>query len=173
MIIFISVLNPILGVEFVLLASAVQGCFGSFTSLLTGVLAYIGAVSQPEDRTTRMSILMSMSFVAGTIGPFLGGILVSNVTQLTIFIITASCHLCAMIYTLFFIRNIKSEIDRSKVNSQLSCRNIFSLTHLKESFKTCFLRKSGEQKTKIFMLLVMAFLLMTISAGWYFYDYFL
>ncbi len=65
-----------MGVRWILLASTLQGVFGSFTSLLTGVSAYIGAVSAPNERTTRFSVLLSMSVLAGTTGPFLSGIMV-------------------------------------------------------------------------------------------------
>ena len=47
------------------MASFFMGAFGGFTSLLTGVLAFMGAITSPEDRATRFAVLLSMSSIAG------------------------------------------------------------------------------------------------------------
>jgi hypothetical protein len=75
-------LLPSMGVQWILVASSLMGAFGSFTSLLTGVLAYMGAASDGGDaRTARFGVLLSMSFFAGTVGPVIAGFMVIIVQQ--------------------------------------------------------------------------------------------
>ena len=54
-----------MSIYFVYLTSFLMGIFGGYTSVLTGVLAFIGAVSEKEQRTARFSVLLSMSLIAG------------------------------------------------------------------------------------------------------------
>ena len=185
-------------VQWILLASCLQGIFGSFTSLLTGVLAYIGTVTSQQERTSRMSLLMAMSFVAGkisfneeenknktgvindplgqptvpvfnvcfftgTAGPFLSGLLASKVSHLFVFISISVCHATAILYTMFFVKEIKTERDNEK--KKITLARIVSLDHLVSSMQTCFFQREQEEKKKIAILFTMAFFVMTITAG--------
>ena len=147
-------------IHWICLASFLMGIFGSFTSLLTGVLAYIGAATDVASRTTRMSILLSMSFVAGTLGPFLSGILATQISPLFVFIVIGVCHLLAAIYTVTFVKNVKGEGE-----SEWKLTEMFSTKHLRESWNTCFVEREQQEKKKLLVLLAMAVVVMIVSSG--------
>ena len=148
-----------IGVEWVCLASLFQGVFGSFTSVLTGVLAYIGSITTREERTARISVLMSMSFVAGTVGPFVSGFLATHTSHLAVFVSIAVCHLANVFYILVFIAESRTE------KRPLTCGNVFSLEHFKTSFRTCFIERTPVEKRNVIILLVSAMFVMVVTAG--------
>ena len=100
----VMLLYPNVGVSWICLASFFQGLFGSFTSVFTGVLALISSITNENNRTARISVAMSMSFVAGTLGPFLSGAVAQKVNHLSVFILIGICHILAAISAGVFIK---------------------------------------------------------------------
>ncbi|XP_059081316.1 proton-coupled folate transporter-like [Tigriopus californicus] len=150
-------------VGWICLASFFFGMFGSFTGILTAVLAYMSVVSPLKQRTTRISILLSMNFLAGTTGPFASGYLATNFSPLFVFVCIAACHLLCMSYTLIFVDNIYPNGMTKPL--EWNWTQIFSLGHLKSSFRICFVERSGNEKRNILVLLVMLIILQLITAG--------
>lgn len=111
----------------------------------------------------RISILMSMSFIAATGGPFLSGFLASHVSHLLVFICIACCHLAAIIYALLAVKDIR--VGTQGASTRLTFSRLFSLSHLVESWKICFVIRQGRERTRIIALFIIAFVLMTITAG--------
>ena len=155
----VSEVYPI-GIGWVCLASLFQGIFGSFSSVLTGVLAYIGSVTTKEERTARMSILLSMSFIAGTIGPFLSGFLATHWSHLAVFICIAFCHLVNIFYIIIFVEPVNAD---KKI--PLTFKNVFSLGHLKDSIRTCFVERTPTERRNIGILIFSAVIVMIVTAG--------
>ena len=52
-----------------MLASFCWGMSGSVTSVITGVTAYLAAVTKPEERINRLMILFTFTPLAATAGP--------------------------------------------------------------------------------------------------------
>ncbi|TRY67127.1 hypothetical protein TCAL_13873, partial [Tigriopus californicus] len=140
--------------------------FGAFLGALVYcymVLAYMSVVSPLKQRTTRISILLSMNFLAGTTGPFASGYLATNFSPLFVFVCIAACHLLCMSYTLIFVDNIYPNGMTKPL--EWNWTQIFSLGHLKSSFRICFVERSGNEKRNILVLLVMLIILQLITAG--------
>eukprot|EP00095_Tigriopus_kingsejongensis_P003106 maker-scaffold428_size174301-snap-gene-0.23 protein:Tk03106 transcript:maker-scaffold428_size174301-snap-gene-0.23-mRNA-1 annotation:"hypothetical protein DAPPUDRAFT_328004" len=150
-------------VAWILLASGLFGIFGSFTGMLTGVLAYMSAASPVAQRTSRISIVISMNFLAGTMGPFLSGFLATRVSPLCVFVCIVVCHFLCILYTLLCVKNIFNHTSSDR--SGWTWRQLFSLRHLKSSFETCFIQRSGMERRNIILLFIMAVALMVITSG--------
>jgi len=149
-------------VEWVVLASFFMGIFGSFTSVITGVMAYIGTITDRDDRLVRVSIIESMALIAGTVGPSLAGAIAKHSSLMIVFVTKAVVHVLAILYVVFVVKDVS---DPNRKRPELSIAGVFSLGHLKDSFDTCFRNTSPERFRTIVSLFAMACFFMVVSSG--------
>ena len=90
---------------------------------------------------------MSMMFFAGTIGPFVSGVLATQVSKTCVFVVIGGCHLAVIFYTTGYLK----EVSEIKTDS-LTFSTLFSLSHLKESWSICFYNKTQTELRKMFRL---------------------
>ena len=65
----LAVCYPDIGIWPIMLASFCWGMSGSVTSVITGVTAYLAAVTKPEERINRLMVLFTFTPLAATAGP--------------------------------------------------------------------------------------------------------
>ncbi len=87
----------------------------------------------------------------------------SKVSHLLVFCLIGVCHLCAIFYIVLFVKDTP-KADSSGDGGGHSLSALFSLRHLQDSWRTCF-APSSRKRGRLVLLLVMAFLVMTMSAG--------
>lgn len=111
-----------------------------------------------KNRTSRISIAMSMSFAAGTLGPFISGFMAQNINHLSVFILIGGSHVMAVISAGIFIRG-----NEEKENVALN--KLFSFNHLINSVKVCLINRTPEEKLKVSLLFLMAIAVSIVTAG--------
>ena len=90
----------------------------------------------------------------------------STISHLFVFIIIGCSHALAVLYSLFLVPNIPTpRVSDPNAAKPINCQSLFSLIHLKESFSTCFVRRTSEARFRLIILLVMAMVVMITTTG--------
>lgn len=143
----------------IVVASFFSGLFGGFVSCSMAVVSYISSISSDGTRTARVSLLEAMSFVGGTIGPFIGGAIQKTSGHVSVFIAIIICHLLLILYVFIYIDEKKDVSEESKEDRLGYCN------HIQESFMTCLKERENNKRKSIILLLMASLLIMTITAG--------
>lgn len=92
----------------IVLASFLSGAFGGFVSCIMAVMSYVSAVSSEESRGMRVAMLEAMTFCGGTVGPFIGGaVLTATDSHAAVFTLILGLYVMVVIYVLFCVPSIK------------------------------------------------------------------
>ncbi|CAG7828121.1 unnamed protein product [Allacma fusca] len=93
-------------VAWILFASAVSGFSGGFVSCIMSCMTYVASVSSEENRTVRISRLEAMTFLGGTIGPFISGSMLEITGHGYAFFFMMICYALACLYAVFVVRDV-------------------------------------------------------------------
>ena len=78
----------------------------------------------------------------------------------------AACHLSAVSYVILFVRDTRKPAAAADGCAySYSPSELFSLGHLADSWRTCFVSRSPMQRRRLVLLLAMATLLMTLQVS--------
>ena len=143
----------------IVIASAVSGIFGGFVSCIMAVMSYITNISSEANRTTRVTLLEAMSFLGGTIGPFVGAGLLSVSNHATVFGCILGCHVLLIVYVLLCVPQVTTHAAENTNTSY------FSLVHVKETLITCFKQREGNNRASIICFIVCSLIVMSTTAG--------
>ena len=154
-------------VSLIVLASFLSGIFGGFVSCIMAVMSYISAISSQESRSMRVAMLEAMTFLGGTVGPFIGGaLLTATQSHAAVFLVILSCYILVILYVIFCVPSVKD--DSSSDNNLLinnCCSQLFSCHHLKSSLQTCFKARPNNRRRNLVLFIICALVTMTITAG--------
>ena len=93
-------------VAWILFASSLSGLSGGFVSCIMSCMTYVAAVSTEEKRTVRISRLEAMTFLGGTIGPFVSGSMLQVTGHGYAFCFMMVSYALAVLYAIFLVRDI-------------------------------------------------------------------
>ena len=150
-------------ISLIILASFLSGIFGGFVSCIMAVMSYISSISSQESRSMRVALLEAMTFVGGTIGPFIGGaILTATDSHSAVFLVILCCHVINIVYIMFCIPSVKNPSFR---DSRPSCRQLFSCHSFVSSVKIFSKARTNFRRRNIILLIISAFMIMTVTTG--------
>lgn len=156
-------------VSMIVLASFLSGIFGGFVSCIMAVMSYIAAISSEESRSLRVNMLEAMTFVGGTIGPFIGGALLGATgSHAAVFLVILAFYVIVIAYVVICVPSIRptSSVQGDlALTSGASCSKLFSFNHFQSSLQTCFRPRPNNRRRNLLLLLVSALITMTITAG--------
>lgn len=157
-------------VSMIVLASFLSGIFGGFVSCIMAVMSYISAISSEESRSLRVNMLEAMTFVGGTIGPFIGGALLGATgSHAAVFLVILAFYVIVIAYVVLCVPSIKhtntSTGDSFTLTSGNACAKLFSCHHFESSLRTCFRPRPNNRRRSLLLLLASALITMTITAG--------
>jgi len=153
-----------LPIALIILASFLSGIFGGFVSCIMAVMSYISSISSPESRSMRVAILEGMTFLGGTVGPFIGGsILTATNSHAAVFLVILSCYVMVIIYVVFCVRSVKD--TSSAGGNHPTCRQLFSFYHFRSSLQICFKARPNFGRRNLILLITSALVTMTVTAG--------
>lgn len=99
-----------LPVSLIVVASFLSGIFGGFVSCIMAVMSYVSAVSSQESRGVRVAMLEAMTFCGGTIGPFIGGaLLTATASHAAVFLVILALYVLVIAYVIFFVPSVKDD----------------------------------------------------------------
>ena len=152
-------------VSMIVVASFLSGIFGGFVSCIMTVMSYISAVSSEESRSMRVSLLEAMTYLGGTIGPFLGGaILHATESHSVVFLVILAFYVLVIIYVTFCVPSVRPTCSTRNPLSR-NCSHLFNCQHFKSSLQTCFTKRANNRKRNLLLLIACALITMTITAG--------
>jgi len=151
---------PAVPATWICLASLLSGMFGGVTSVLASCFSYIAATSSPDTRTTRVSLLEGMLYLAGTAGPFLSGAILAKSSPAVVFAVSGGCYLFNIVYCQFV-----TEPKRDREAPAASLKTLFSFSHLKDSLVTVFRARENSGRVILILLLISTFIVQTVVSG--------
>lgn len=92
-------------VELLLLANFVSGLGGGYLLMVASVMSYVADITTSENRTSRVAMLESMTFLGSTFGPLISGYLLDGTSYAYTFLFCVSCNTVVIIYIVVCIRN--------------------------------------------------------------------
>ena len=95
---FIVVMATNLPLEYLLIGNTIQGFTGGGTTLFMAVFSYAADVTPTNNRTWRLGVLESMTFIGGCLGQLLGGVCVEHASPYIVVGIAAGCHFFNIFY---------------------------------------------------------------------------
>ncbi|XP_048259591.1 solute carrier family 46 member 3-like isoform X2 [Haliotis rufescens] len=149
-------------VEYVMIAAAVNGLSGGFTSLLMSVYSYVMHIADPANRTVRMGIIESIVFFAGTVGVFVSGVMLDNTSFVFVFAFISGSSFLGLLYALLRLENITANTTRPE--GEGICTYWF-LSSIKESGRFLMKKRQRKRKLHIFLLFIVLILLMIATVG--------
>lgn len=133
---------------YLLLGNIVCGIFGGFSTILMISFAYIADITRDKaKRTLRIGILESMTFVGGTIGELISGVIIEQLGFMAPFIITLLLHLLTIFYVLVVLRESYFPPEESK------SRSLFSFDNFKDSIQVYI--KPRQKNKRLYLILAL------------------
>jgi len=102
---------PTVPVGYICVASLLTGLTGGFTSCMMSCATYISSTTMETQRTMRLSRLEAMTFLGGTLGPFVSGVFLSLATQGYAFLFMMGLYLAGFFYVALFVPEIPGGTD--------------------------------------------------------------
>lgn len=156
-----------------LAASFVVGLSGGHVSIFLSCFSYLADVSDSSNRTIRMGIAESMIFIGGAIGFLLSGFLLQSHDFIAAFGAYCGCQILSALYVVLWLRNPKPPNNSvclpeassgAESNSDAQARHSI-LMYAKRTFRAVMKRRPGQEKQKLYLLILCLFLNNTIAMG--------
>eukprot|EP00794_Sanderia_malayensis_P020141 gene20141-22114_t len=141
-------------VAYMMFGVSVSGFFGSFAMVLMAVFAYMSDITTEKNRTLRLTILESMTFLGGCVGELIGGVMVDHVGYFKTYLVVFGLQTLNLLYVIFLVN--ESYISERKVISQESLASCCSRRQVIQAVKV-FAQKRPNSKRKNLLLLLVAF----------------
>ena len=158
----IEAISSILNVHFyeaspvyLLYGNILSGVFGGFSTLLMAVFSYMADVTKDKsNRTLRIGLLESMTFVGGATGELISGVLIENLGFMAPFIIILSLIVIVIIYIVLVLRESYFPNQQSR---------FFSLDTFHGSFKVWVKLRPQNDRMHLLLLLSLGFFVPLLS----------
>ncbi|KAK3599656.1 hypothetical protein CHS0354_029119 [Potamilus streckersoni] len=98
-------------VGYLLIGSAINGLTGGYLAMIMAIFSYISYISSPEYKTIKLGITEAMTFLSGALGTLLSGVILDSTSFVFVFGLLAGILLLALVYTIFWVDDIKPSID--------------------------------------------------------------
>lgn len=151
-------------ISLIILSSFLSGVLGGFVSCIMSVMAYISAITEKQERTVRIGVLESMSFLGGTFGPFLGSLLmrVGGHSYVFLTILTVNCFI--IIYVIAVLDELQEE-KLEQMGGGNCCTRVFTLHHMLQAFAVFCKPREGLQRLHLWLVSIAAVVIMVSIAG--------
>ncbi|XP_064623139.1 proton-coupled folate transporter-like isoform X2 [Lineus longissimus] len=153
----ISSLYIELPIGLVLLSSVLSGLFGGFVTCILTVFSYVTTLTGTRTRTYRVSIVESMSFLGGTAGLFMSGVLLDNYGFPVVFGVILIIHVLVILYTLIWVKDIQTETAVSRGDSSC-CSYLFNLEHVRQYIKCVVKRREDNSRRNMWLVMTSLFI---------------
>ncbi|XP_043233843.1 proton-coupled folate transporter-like isoform X1 [Amphibalanus amphitrite] len=153
-------------VGFNVLANLLAGLLGGFSSMIMCCMSYLSAVTVTRQRTTRVSVLESMSFLGGFIGPFVGSAIFEGAGRTWNFTALVIVNSAIVLYVVIRVPEVPP--PRQPPAGGSACQKlarVFSLRYLWDAVRVAFKPRADSGRRYILMLLVVAFIIMINTFG--------
>ncbi|XP_064601912.1 lysosomal proton-coupled steroid conjugate and bile acid symporter SLC46A3-like [Liolophura sinensis] len=160
--VFVKLPLPVL-----LVGPILNGLTGGFVTMIMATFSYVTHVSETRSRTSRVAVVEAMSFIAGTLGVILMGIILDRASFTVLFSLTSVLFVIALMYVLIFVKKLQTDCGQSQSDQRLRQRlgHYFNVTHVKESMVCAFRRRDGHNRLHLWILFSVIAILMICTSG--------
>ncbi|XP_073528730.1 proton-coupled folate transporter-like [Phyllobates terribilis] len=156
-------------------SSALVGISGGHVSMFLSVFSYLADITESMNRTFRMGIAESMTFLGGTFGFLLSGTLLEHSTFTIVFGVYCGCNFFGALYALIWLQESKpvhrysrlyeeySGGDESEERTRPAKKSV--AIYIKDSFSTIVKKREGQNQKKILLILLCIFLINLCNVG--------
>lgn len=148
--------SPLWTIPFI---AAVNGLCGGEITMIASSVSYITSVSNNENRIQRLAIVEGMITMGATLGPLASGFLATHYGHTVVFFTVSGFIFASLIYTIFFVHDIKINAERQ------SFKTLFSLRHIQEAVVICFKPRLRNDKRSFIILSLIASSLAVVPVG--------
>ncbi|XP_013396933.1 proton-coupled folate transporter [Lingula anatina] len=142
--------------------SLAAGMFGGFATLLMVCFSYITVIAQGEkERTIRVAILESMTFIAGGLGSGLSGLLKDRFGFVTVFAVSLVISVVLLVYIVVWIKEPQSHITRTEITCGLLCNH----RHFVDTVKCAMKERPGKRRCIIWLCLAIFIMSLVVFGG--------
>ncbi|XP_067681740.1 proton-coupled folate transporter-like [Haliotis asinina] len=151
---------PSIKEEYMYIGFALNGLSGAYTGLLMSVYSYVTHIADPSTKTMRVGILESMSFLAGTVGVFISGVMLDNTSFIFVFAFISGSFFLGMLYAIIRLESISAN---TTPEGEGIC-DCWFLASIKESGR-CVMKKRQEKRTLYIFLLLVIFIVLNLGTS--------
>ncbi|KAL3289013.1 hypothetical protein HHI36_003456 [Cryptolaemus montrouzieri] len=134
------------------------GLFGSHCSVYLGVYSYVAGISSDEEKTIRIGSVSMTRIIGISTGMFMSGIVLNRLGFLGAYSVTSLFFTTAILYGIITIK--ENEILEEKEQKIGLFRDLFAMTHVKNTFSICFQKREGNKRTRILVLIFICMMLL-------------
>uniref|UniRef100_A0A2C9LBU5 Major facilitator superfamily (MFS) profile domain-containing protein n=1 Tax=Biomphalaria glabrata TaxID=6526 RepID=A0A2C9LBU5_BIOGL len=146
---------------YILIGPLLNGFSGGYIACLMSVYSYVGHITTPDTKLTRMGIVEAMIFIAGTIGVFTSGLMIDNQGYVFTFSVMCVTIGLAVIYSALWLDNVHSYNDIQERPG--FCSMLFRF--LRESFQCVVMPRSRRVGAALVLMILALNLLMLCTTG--------
>ncbi|XP_042907339.1 proton-coupled folate transporter-like [Parasteatoda tepidariorum] len=131
--------------------SLFSGITGGFLVAMSSAASYLSDITNPHSRASRFAVLEFFSLTANIFGNVAGGQIYKAYSHLPVIGLAPCFHLAALLYAIFYLKETKPPIDRSKLKTIF--KDLFTLDNIKQSYQTCVKKRYGNIRKQIWFLI--------------------
>ena len=140
---------------YLLYGNILSGMFGGFSTILMALFSYIADITKDKtNRTLRIGLLESMTFVGGATGELISGVLIEKHGFMAPYIMILSLIALTIFYVLWVLKESYFPNQQSR---------FFSLDTFHGSFKVWFKHRPQNRRLHLLLLLTVGFFIPIIS----------
>ena len=138
-----------------LYGNILSGIFGGYSTMLMALFSYMADVTKDKsNRTLRIGLLESMTFIGGATGELISGILIEHLGFMAPFIIILSLIIVVIIYVTLVLQESYFPNQQSR---------LFSIDTFQGSFKVWIKHRPHNKRIHLLLLLLLGFFVPLLS----------
>ncbi|XP_035213559.1 proton-coupled folate transporter-like isoform X1 [Stegodyphus dumicola] len=138
-----------------LASASVSGLSGGIVIIMSSTYSYMSDITNERSRQSRFAVLEFFSIMSGPLGSFIGGQVFEKGGYLPVMFISPGSLFLALMWAIFYVKETK---ERQKgVTMKEMFMDLFRFDNIKESFRTCMKKRSGNFRLQIWLLLFIGF----------------
>lgn len=129
--------------SYLLFGQIINGFFGGYIAVIMAVVSYTTHISTETSRTTRLGIVESMTFLAGTFGIFISGVLLNATSYAFVYGLLSVVMLVTILYVVLWLEEIRPDRPETLGTSTCYSRVLESLRMSAQ----CMVQKRPEMRS--------------------------
>ncbi|KAF4529197.1 hypothetical protein B566_EDAN011443 [Ephemera danica] len=111
-------------------------------------MSYLTDVTSAGGRTTRVMVLEAMTFLGGTLGPLLAGLLLPLTGRASVFALIVVCHLLVIAYVAFILPQVRRNPEEAETAKG---HGMISWYHMRQSLASCFRPREDGRRARLLL----------------------
>ncbi|XP_072368475.1 lysosomal proton-coupled steroid conjugate and bile acid symporter SLC46A3 [Scyliorhinus torazame] len=152
-------------------ASALIGIFGNNAAIFLSVYSYMADITNDGNRTMRIGIVQSMTYIGGTVGYLLSGWLLQNYTFTHVFGVYCGCQVVSIFYVVLWLQESNCGAGRMHLTGEIALAanertlNKITFSYCSRTWETFSKVRGGQDQLKLYLIFLSVFLIYVCATG--------